>query len=162
MITFRHNGYQFGLRAAAIILHGDNVLLQRAVHDDFWAMPGGRIEFQEAAIDTLKREMLEEINTHVEVERLLWVMENFFEYQASACHELSLYFLTHLPSDSALLQLAEFEGTEEHLKLIFKWFNRHQLADVRVYPTFFRDALKTVPSQIIHVTHIDPPKNEER
>jgi ADP-ribose pyrophosphatase YjhB (NUDIX family) len=162
MITFRHNGHQFGLRAAAIILHGDNVLLQRAIHDDFWAMPGGRVEFQEAAIDTLKREMLEEINTPVRVERLLWVMENFFEYQAITCHELSLYFLTHLPATSPLLKLTEFEGIEQDIKLIFKWFNRHQLANLHVYPTFFRDALKTIPSQIVHVTHVDPPENEKR
>lgn len=62
----------------------------------------------EPALQTLKREMLEELNSDIEILRLLWLAENFFEYDSKECHELGLYFLMQFPD--------EFEKTQQREK----------------------------------------------
>src|SRR5688500_10937505 len=71
---------RFAFRVGGLAIHKDNVLLHRADFDDFWALPGGGCEFFEESHVALKRELTEELNASVKVGRLLWVVENFFEY----------------------------------------------------------------------------------
>ena len=46
---------------------------------------------QETAEETLKREMREEMQTDITVQRLLWVVENFFQHGGKAFHELGKF-----------------------------------------------------------------------
>jgi ADP-ribose pyrophosphatase YjhB (NUDIX family) len=151
MITFDEKQTRFTNRVVGIAIHHGRVLLQRAVTDDFWALPGGRAELMEPSAETLRREMREEIQTDVEVERLVYVVENFFHYADRRVHELGLYHVIHLPADSVLHTVSEFEGREGSLRIAFRWFPLEALSDVRVYPTFLREGLKALPA---HITHI--------
>ena len=93
MITFERDGSRFNYRVAGVALHEGAVLLHRAGHETFWTLPGGRCELLERSSDALRREMIEELGAEVEVDRLLWVVENFFEYNAMKGHEIGFYFL---------------------------------------------------------------------
>jgi len=156
MIMFQDGTVVFNYRVVGIALNGDRVLLHRAEKDDFWALPGGRGELLEPSKDTLKREMQEELGVDVTVERLVWVVENFFEYDDRYFHELAFYFLMTLPEDSDLYAKGgPFAGTEEGSKLIFQW---HQIGDLEktpLYPTFLRRGLRSMPSATEHVVHRD-------
>jgi ADP-ribose pyrophosphatase YjhB (NUDIX family) len=88
-------------RVAGVCIHDGHVLLHRDDKDVFWVMPGGRPRLFESSLDALVREMKEEITTHVEVLRLLWVVENFFEYIGERMHEISYYCQMLLPEESA-------------------------------------------------------------
>jgi len=156
MITLNPPGAHFALRIVAVALHDGHVLLHRSEQDDFWALPGGRCELLETAQDAICREMREEIGAEARVERLLWVLENFFEYNGVACHELGLYFLIDLgPAFAHYAPDETFEGTEESLRLIFRWFPLDVLRTTRLYPTFLRDALQDLPEHVVHVVHHD-------
>ena len=156
MITLSPPGAHFGLRVAAVALHDGHVLLHRSEIDDFWALPGGRCELLETAQDAIRREMREELGAELRVERLLWVMENFFEHQGVSCHELGLYFLIDLGPDFEHYAPDEsFEGDEEGLGLVFCWFPVEALQAMRLYPTFLRDALQDLPEHVVHVVHHD-------
>ena len=110
----------------------------------------------ETAQDAIRREMREELGTEVRVERLLWVLENFFEHEGVACHELGFYFLIDLgPGFEHCGPDEPFEGEEEGLGLVFRWFPVDRLPEVRLYPTFLRDALQNLPDHIEHVVHRD-------
>src|SRR5215203_431329 len=76
-------------RVVGVCVHEDHVLLHREAKDDFWVLPGGRPRSYEVSRDTLVREMAEEISTRVEVLRLLWVVENFFEYVGEQWREIA-------------------------------------------------------------------------
>jgi len=49
MICFDTEHGRFNFRSVAIIIHDAHVLIHRAVADEFWALPGGRVEFFETS-----------------------------------------------------------------------------------------------------------------
>jgi len=138
-----------------ISLDKKRVLLHTSEQDDFWSLPGGRGELLEPAEVTLKREMLEELDTEIEVIRLIWVVENFFDYDAKSYHELALYFLMAFSEHSPLVELTEFTGIENHLKLTFKWYALNDLTNIALYPSFLKTALNKIPSSTEHIVHRD-------
>lgn len=159
MISLEEHGKRFNYRAVAIMLHDGHVLVHRAEYENFWSLPGGRVEICESAAVTICREMQEELGVAVEVERLVWVMETFFEDRGKPCHELGLYFLVSLPPDSPLAQQHEpFFGDEDGLRLIFEWARLDQLATLPLplHPVFLREALQTLPATIGHVVEYEP------
>lgn len=162
MITFSENGVRFNCRIVGVAIHNSRVLLHRAEWDDFWSLPGGRAELLEPSAETLRREMCEELDAQVAVERLLWIVENFFEYRGERFHELALYFLMTLPEDWPRLQQESFFGDEifhsdgeGDLRLIYRWFPLASLDTTRLYPTFLRQGLQALPATPLHVMHHD-------
>jgi 8-oxo-dGTP pyrophosphatase MutT (NUDIX family) len=156
MITIQQEFARFTYRVAGIALHNDRVLLNRAEEVDWWFIPGGRAEMGETTSETLRREMLEELGADVQVDRLLWVVENFFEFEGVAHHEVGLYFLMRFAPDSPLYEKTEpFAGDEDNARLIFQWHDRSTLAQVALYPEYLRQGLQTLPETTTHVVHRD-------
>lgn len=155
MIMYEQGIYRFIYRVAGLFLHNQRALLHRAVSDVFWALPGGKGEFMEPSQETIKREMKEEIGVDVDILRLLWVTEHFYENEEKKNHEIGLYYLLALPKDSSLLDMEEFTGNEGKLELIFKWFCIEQLENVKLYPSFLRKGIKNLPTHTEHLVHID-------
>lgn len=152
MITLERDNARFTCRVVGVAIEEGRVLLHRALRDDFWALPGGRAEVLESSAGTLRREMQEELGIDVEVVRLLWLAENFFEYEGLNVHELGLYFLMRVPHDWPYRTSREsFEGKEDHIALEFRWFPLEELPELVLYPTFLRHGLQELPSTIQHV-----------
>ncbi len=100
--------------------------------------------------------MREELAIDVDVIRLLWVVENFFEYTGLRFHELGLYFLMQVPANwSQRTSQGAFEGHEGHHVLTFQWFPLDDLDQIRILPSFLPQALRELPSEARHVVHID-------
>jgi ADP-ribose pyrophosphatase YjhB (NUDIX family) len=156
IIRLEQDGKVFNFRAASVILHGGRVLMHRAEGETFWTLPGGRVELHENAGLSLQREMLEELGVEVQVERLLWVVENFFEYLGKQFYELGFYFLVALPEDSSLFRFQEpFYGDEEGLLLTFQWFPLDELGPLSILPSFLGTALVELPETTQHIVHYD-------
>ena len=153
MISFEVGGSIFNYRVAGLAVDGDRVLLHRAEIDDFWSLPGGRVEAGESSQRALVREMREEIGVDVVVGRLLWVAENFFEYAGDRHHEVGLYFLMELPHRRLPAGGSnEFEGLEDSsLRLFFRWFAPGDLDEIVVKPPFLSRALRAIPTEPTHV-----------
>ena len=155
MLTFRSHDGVFNYRVAAVLMRPDTVLIQRAPDDDFWALPGGRVEFGETSSDALVRELREEIGICVEVQRLLWLVENFFATPGEPYHEISLYYsvraLDPLPTGP------EFPGLTEDRQppLVFRWQALETLAEIRLFPTFLAGGLRDLPTEIAHIVQRD-------
>lgn len=167
MISVLVDGVRFSFRAAAVIIDDGHVLLHRADYDTAWSLPGGRVEAGEPSAATIARELEEELGPAAsgQVERLLWVAENFFSYESTQVHELGMYYQVTLGSASPLLakdrvhngvetDLPHYEGRP--IRLVFQWFPLDSLADVPLYPTFLRTRLSALPSAVELVTHTEP------
>ena len=156
MVTFKEGDIGFNYRAVGIAINDNQVPLHRAENDDFWSLPGGRVELLEPSVDALKREMREELGIEIHVEKLVWVAEYFFENDGKSYHELGFYFLMTFPHAPHLYEKREpFIGDEEGIKLIFEWRQLDELEEVSLYPTFLRRALNSIPETTEHVVYAD-------
>src|SRR6266542_6494762 len=85
MLVFDRGEQRFCYRVAAVIIDRGRVLIQLVEEGPdtsetpFYCLPGGRVEHGETALEGIDREMREELEEDVRVERLLWFIENFFE-----------------------------------------------------------------------------------
>ncbi len=160
MITFKQGGMKFTYRVGGIAIHNGHILFQKATADPyktFWFLPGGRAELGESTSQALQREMMEELNVSITIERPVFFFENFFAGDTMPHHELGIYFLMQLPPDSYLCQQ---EGPfiyedETDLPLIFEWLPLDQLAHLAIEPKLFRTALQAIPTQFMHIVYRD-------
>jgi ADP-ribose pyrophosphatase YjhB (NUDIX family) len=142
MISFRTDSNRFHLRAGAIVIDREHVLLHRLEGDTFWALPGGRINAGEQGREAIEREFLEELGLSVRCEELLCVGENFFEYGREPHHEIGLYFSVMLPPGAAINDHGTTHpGLEGDRPLEFRWFPLASLRDLDLRPAALRDAL---------------------
>lgn len=156
MISFDVDGGRFQVRAAAVFLHEGHVLLHRALTDDFWALPGGKVEGHEDAASTVRREMVEELGEPIECGRLLYVVENFFCLRGVPNHELGMYFAASLQPHSRLLDKAGiFRGCEANVPLEFRWFDQDALTRMDIRPAFLRRSLALPILEFEHVVDRD-------
>jgi ADP-ribose pyrophosphatase YjhB (NUDIX family) len=157
VIQFDQDGRRFNYRVAGVAIHDGTVLVHRAGDDPFWTLPGGRAEIGETAEQTIKREMFEELSCDVEVLRLLWFIENFFEYDGLSYHEVALYFLIRFPTGSTPMVRNEFEASDGATPLQFRWvpLEGDTLVNLPIVPSFLASGLTDLPMSVTHLIHRD-------
>ncbi len=156
MIVLDTPAGRFAYRVAGIALHGHHILLQRVKHDNFWFLPGGRAEMGETSQETLLRELREELDTDAQIERLVWVVENFFTLNGKPRHEIGFYYLITLPPDFVARSMAsppvfQDQGTT----LICQWLPLGEVSRLNMYPTCLTRRLTRLPQQVEHIIHHD-------
>lgn len=97
MISFDRGTTRFQVRAAAIIRRNGYVLIHRSTTEDFWTLPGGRVELMESGSEALARELQEELGVTAEIGPLAILMEDLFRYEGRAIHELGFYYPAEIP-----------------------------------------------------------------
>ncbi|WP_458121629.1 NUDIX hydrolase [Paenibacillus sp. Z6-24] len=153
MITFEKGNTKFNFRVAGIAIHDNRVLLHTTLKDGFWNLPGGRVEFNESTDQAVVRELQEELDIEVQNDKLLFVNEDFFEYDGKPFHEIGFYYLISFPEGHEITKYEEeFHGVEDDGRLIFKWFPIDQLRELEVYPEILRTELLTLKSSN-HIQH---------
>lgn len=152
MICFDTNKGRFNFRSVAVIINEGHILIHQAVGDDFWALPGGRVELFERSSDTVVREVFEELGLQCEVRRQLWHVENFFEYDSRRFHELANYFLVNLLERPIIETCVDFNGIEESVDLVFRWVPIALIHNYNLKPEFLIERLNTLPASIEIVT----------
>jgi ADP-ribose pyrophosphatase YjhB (NUDIX family) len=161
MLTFDQGECRFNYRVAGVAIDDGHVLIHRAADEAFWTLPGGRVEMGEASEETIRREMREELGVDVRVERLLWIVENFFEYDGKKCHELAFYYLMTIPDGRLRADGETFEGLEEFfegkpvVRLLFRWHPLDRLEELEILPSFLRERLGELPDSVEHLVHSD-------
>ncbi|MBR5982535.1 MAG: 8-oxo-dGTP diphosphatase MutT [Bacteroidales bacterium] len=110
--------------AAAIIHDSDGCIFatQRGYGDwkDYWEFPGGKIEVGETPEEALKREILEELDTKIVVERFI----DTVEWDYPKFHLTMHCFLCRVESGSLILK--EHEAA--------KWLSKDELYNVNWLP----------------------------
>ena len=156
MITFDRENVRFSYRIAGVAIRNGKVLVQQPEQGGYYFLPGGRAELQEPAGETLRREMQEELHVDATVGRLLWVVENFFEFAGKQFHELGLYFLVTFPDDSPVSDTSKtFTLQETSHKFLLLWHPLEDLGSVPIYPSFLETTLRALPDGTEHIVHVD-------
>ena len=143
-------------RVAAIIRKNDKILLHKKEGEDHWALPGGRVKFNETSEDAIKRELLEELElTKVENLKLLWTIENLFSKKDERVHELSFYYNIELEEDHVLFELESLELEEGNDRYLFEWFNLEELDNKDLRPKVIIAKIKNTKDETEHIINVE-------
>ena len=93
-LDFKRDDFRFNARVSAIIYNKDlnKVLLFNVEGRDFYMLPGGRIEELEESIDTIKREIKEEIGWDNVTYKFLALSEEFVNDKGYNNHQINIIY----------------------------------------------------------------------
>ncbi|MCL2885104.1 MAG: NUDIX domain-containing protein [Oscillospiraceae bacterium] len=147
-ITYPSADGVFNLRVGAIILQNENILMVTNTRDPYYYSVGGRVKLHETLEDAVVRETFEETGVPFEIDRLVWIHENFFTITGGAndgrrYHELSFFYLMK-SNPTAAIQSGSYsnDGTNERLE----WLSLDRLNEYELYPEMFRTELRNLPN----------------
>ncbi|MBQ9732535.1 MAG: NUDIX domain-containing protein [Alphaproteobacteria bacterium] len=145
---------RFRLRAAAIIIEGNDVLFATNSAENYYYSIGGAIELGETAEEAVKREVLEETGIAYEIDRLAFVQENFFKrndgmLKGLECHEITFYFLMKPKGNKELN--SHSKTLNNTIEERMEWLPIDKLNQYEAYPMFFRDKLCDIKPYVEHI-----------
>jgi 8-oxo-dGTP pyrophosphatase MutT (NUDIX family) len=129
--------------AICVFRHDDRILVAEgydSVKDEYFYRPlGGGIEFGESSVETICRELMEELNAEVDRESLkyLGAVENIFHFNGIPGHEIVLIYDGAL-KDSGLYEKALITGKEANGEDVqAMWKNLAEFGEGKsiLYPT---------------------------
>ncbi|MBN2693188.1 NUDIX domain-containing protein [bacterium] len=144
-------GY-FRYRSAAIIVENNSILMAKNDVDDYYYSVGGAVKLHESAEEAVVREVFEETGVKYEIDRALFIHENFFKgFNSDAdlkCHEIAIYFLMKPKGDQILNDTGYvYDGVRERMF----WLPIDRLDEYKLYPLFFKEELFNITNSIKHI-----------
>jgi 8-oxo-dGTP pyrophosphatase MutT (NUDIX family) len=125
----------------ALIFEQGQLLLTEWANDKQYAfLIGGRVDFGEALIDALYREVAEEVNAQINSARLVYFGENIYpEPNGRTAHEYGWYFLVEL--DRQICQPGQIIPNPDHPKLFIRHTPVTEAGLAQLKPDFLRHYL---------------------
>ena len=143
-IKMKNNDYNFKFRVSGLIIKNNKLLLVDMDDNGFLCLPGGYVELGETTEEAVRRELKEEIQKDVKIEKYLGVVENYFINKYSKkMHEISFYYLMDFVSndiDDNDFTLVENDKGRT-IKLDFKWIDINDLNDFDVRPALLKNII---------------------
>lgn len=151
-ITFHFPEGHFQYRAAGIFIHDGKVLVTKDDYPLYYYLPGGRIKLHEPSGEAILREISEELQEKVSVERLCYIVESFFveEVSQERFHEVAFYYQLSVP-DTLFAEGDEFTRTEGIKAHRFYWKAISELSELYFQPAFLKERLTNLPERPEHL-----------
>lgn len=153
-IQFNDGTSCFNCRVNGVCIKENKILLSKLRTDKYWTFVGGKVQFNESTDSAVLREFKEEVGVELQIEKLLALIENFFDMQGKLWHQYIFFY--QLKDDDDMLKY--FEGEQEVLdnkNAIYRWFDLDELADLPIRPECSIEILKNRSSGIQHYIEHD-------
>lgn len=141
-ITIDVEDYKLNVRAAGVIIHNNKVLVHKNVNSDHYALVGGRIEIGENSVDTIKREIKEELGKDIEITGYISTIENFFEMKGSKYHEIMFVHKVEFVNEEDKRIEYTLENIEGKDYLKYEWLELDKIEQYPLWPKAIREVLK--------------------
>lgn len=120
-------------RGSVILLWGDKILMIHRIKDgrEYYVFPGGSVEEGETPEEAAVREMKEETNLDIVLEKKLLVHENYFHKQRTVHYYLTTSYVGELSFMNA--PEAQYANKDDQYHL--EWCSLDELKNLPVVPT---------------------------
>ena len=157
-VTYQSGEGRFNFRVAALFFFENKLLVMKDEQSPYYYLPGGRVKLHETTEDAILREVREELELQVSVERLVWVVESFFVEDVSKekFHELGFYYTIDFSKTDLLRRGKAFtlhEGGSHDLE--FSWVDRKEIKNLYFYPAFLREHIFNLPGTTEHLVEFE-------
>ena len=154
-IKLKTTSKKFKYRVNGIIIHNGKILTLKMNNNISNCLPGGHVELGEDSKTAILREMLEEIETKVTIQKEISVAENFYiDRNNLKTHEVSFYYLVE-PENFDKIPLSDYTTKElDKGKLKthnFEWIDISNLKNVDFRPKFLKEKLITNNLDFEHI-----------
>lgn len=99
------------LRAAALIIRNNKLLVAKSMDYDCYYTVSGGIEINETSEDAVIREVYEETGSSLEIEKLAFIQERFLEVNKQQYHEIAFLYLM---KNNAEMNISDNSFTDQH------------------------------------------------
>ncbi len=147
-LSFKFDNKKFNYRVCGIIINNGKLLAMKDERSPYFYLPGGRVQFGEAAEDAILRELREELSIEAKIKRPLFLVQSFFNEDVTKVdfHEICIYFLIDVSHTS--LPQENFIGAEVTKKQHFYWLGFEDVKKSYLYPLFIKDRIDSLPQNL--------------
>lgn len=154
-IEFKNETQKFKFRVNGIVIKNNKILTIKMKNNISYCLPGGHVELGEDTHAAILREMLEEIDTPVSIDKEIAIVENFYtDKKGLETHELSFYYLVSPENfDKILLQNYEkIKNDKGEIKIHnFEWLEIDSLNQYDFRPEFLKEKLMMKNYNLDHI-----------
>ena len=153
-IQFNDGNKCFNCRVNGICIKESKIFLSKLKTDQYWTFVGGKVEFNEATDNAIIREYKEEVGVDLQIDKLLAVIENFFEMKGDSWHQYIFFY--QLRDDNNVLEFFEGEREiEDNEDGVYKWFDLSEINDIPIKPDCSKNILQKLSQGIQHYINRD-------
>ena len=153
-IQFQEEHKRFNCRVNGICIKDNKIFLSKLKNDKYWTFVGGKVTFGESTDCAILREYEEEVGVRLQIDKMIALIENFFDLQDYSWHQYIFFYL--LRDDNNALEFFEGEREiEDNKDAIYRWFDLTEISDVPIKPDCSREILRSISSQIQHYINRD-------
>ena len=154
-MTIPMPGGWFNYRVGAIILLEGRILMAKNPSSTYYYTVGGRVQFGESAQEAVLREVFEETQISMEIDKLAFVHENFYMEESSQKYfqEICMFFL--MKPSPLLAQMDTEAYGKERGDVPLHWLPISELKNLRAYPEFFAAELENLPDDVQYLVTKD-------
>ncbi len=145
-VGYKNSSGNFSLRAAALIIQDNKLLVAKSQDYDCYYTVGGGVRQNESSDKAILRECFEETGYHYEVDRLFFVQERFFQLKKTNHHEVVFFYLM---KDGGF-EIQSGVNTDQQKEQLF-WVPIEELGGINLVPTFLKTALQDISKEMMRV-----------
>ena len=102
------DAYCYKVRVGVVLIHDHKLLLVRQNNRPFWVFPGGTLEMNESLTECAIREMKEEINLDVGIEKVLYLADFLHQDQhKQPRHTVDVFMLARYEKGTPMMTVDE-------------------------------------------------------
>lgn len=152
-ISFELDSSIISWRAAALINDGKSILLQRKINDASLAPIGCRVKVGETFEKALRREIKEEINLNLKIDRLLFVIENFAVIDSKRYQEIS--FIYNIIFDNKEFKYYQDIFVIDGIEFVWVKISDLYSNKISLKPEILNTLTNLFPNDIVHLINND-------
>jgi len=146
-------GHKMRVRAAAILIHEDKILLTEFCGGQYYNFTGGGIEENETAKQAVAREVMEEAGFAVEVGELVFTLE----YEPKSCAYfygnnpgISLFFRCYLYTSipPRVPSRPDISPDDPSLTAVAKWIPISELDQINIVPKIYNSLMNYIKTGV--------------